>query len=250
MRLLSGMSSCKTDRRKTSLTFHRFANTVLNIITDIATTVLPLPVLRTLQLPKRQKMLLMVVFSLGFTTCVVSILRLHSLYIVSRTTDLSWDNPMPAIWSSTELNVAILCSCLPTLKGLISRIWPRLLSTGHTGQRSGAGPHPHHSLGHISSGHHGRQAQQQWEEELKYPGRVQAFYDVPSDPTSQQQQQRPTFLETDSDSSVPAANRIYVRKDFSSVEAATVEAGERDSSPTLTRGEDMRFMVRKPTYKV
>lgn len=184
----------------------------------------------------------MVVFGLGFTTCIVSILRLHSLYIVSRTDDLTWDNPMPAIWSSTELNVAILCSCLPTLKGLISRIWPRLLSTGHTGSNS----RPHtHSLGRVTG--NGRQAQQDWEQELKYPGRVQT-----NSPPQKQQQQRPTFLETDSDSSVPPANRIYVRKDFGAVEHSSVEAGmgERDSSSALAGGEDVRYVTRKPAYKV
>ena len=41
----------------------------------------------------------MAVFGLGFITCAISIVRLHSLYVVSRTNDLSWDNPMPAIWS-------------------------------------------------------------------------------------------------------------------------------------------------------
>lgn len=33
---------------------------------------------------------------------------------------------MAAIYSSTEVNVGILCSCLPTLKGGISYFFPRL----------------------------------------------------------------------------------------------------------------------------
>ena len=36
---------------------------------------------------------------------------------------------MAAILSSTEVNVGILCSCLPTLKGLVTRFFPRLFST-------------------------------------------------------------------------------------------------------------------------
>jgi hypothetical protein len=37
-----------------------------------------------------------------------------------------------AIWSTLELNIAIVCSCLGTLKPLISRFFPRLLSTTRT----------------------------------------------------------------------------------------------------------------------
>ena len=68
-----------------------------------------------------------------FSTCLISILRLQSLYVVSHTDDITWNNPLPAIWSSTEVNVGILCSCLPTLKGLISRFYPSLFASNvHT----------------------------------------------------------------------------------------------------------------------
>lgn len=221
----------------------RFANTILNIVTDIATTVLPLPVLRSLQLPKRQKILLMLVFGLGFTTCIISILRLHSLYVVSRTTDLSWDNPMPAIWSSTELNVAILCSCLPTLKGLISRVFPNLLSTGHTGTRSSR---PQQSSGpaRFAPGN-SHQAQQEWNDELKSPSyHMQAFHQGVRD------RQPPAFLDTDSESSLRTANRTQAPVDGALQKQVRSTVEERESTPTLTRGEDMRYMRRDPTYRV
>ena len=42
-----------------------FTNATLNIITDITICILPIPTLKALQLPKRQKYSLMVVFALG-----------------------------------------------------------------------------------------------------------------------------------------------------------------------------------------
>lgn len=39
---------------------YRFANTAVNILTDICTVILPLPVLKSLNLPKRQRSMLMV----------------------------------------------------------------------------------------------------------------------------------------------------------------------------------------------
>lgn len=100
-----------------------FANSGINIGTDILTAVLPLPMLKRLELPRRQRRALMIVFALGGFTCIVSILRLQSLYVISQSTDVSWDNPLAAIWSSVEANTAIICSCLPTLRC----IFPRLL---------------------------------------------------------------------------------------------------------------------------
>ncbi|TKA57293.1 hypothetical protein B0A55_11541 [Friedmanniomyces simplex] len=76
-----------------------FANAGINIVTDIATGVLPLPVFNSLELAKRQKYALMTVFALGGFTCIVSILRLQSLYVISKATDVSWNNPLAAIWS-------------------------------------------------------------------------------------------------------------------------------------------------------
>jgi len=41
-----------------------------------------------------------------------------------------------AIWSGIEINVAIACASLPTLKPLIGRIIPGILSNGSTRDRS------------------------------------------------------------------------------------------------------------------
>ena len=43
---------------------------------------------------------------------------------------------MAAIWSSLELNIGIMCSCLPTLKPYVVRIFPRFF-TSAKGSASG-----------------------------------------------------------------------------------------------------------------
>ncbi|EME88231.1 uncharacterized protein MYCFIDRAFT_110067, partial [Pseudocercospora fijiensis CIRAD86] len=93
-----------------------FVNSSLSIATDIATAVLPLPMINKLELPKRRKRALMLVFALGGFTCVISIIRLQSLYVIANTKDVSWNNGLAAIWSNVEMNTAILCSCLPTVR--------------------------------------------------------------------------------------------------------------------------------------
>lgn len=76
---------------------------------------LPMPVIRSLRLPLKQKLWLAIVFAFGLLVCAVSIPRLNSLYLGSKTTDPAWDYIGVAIWSSVKLNTAIICTCLSTL---------------------------------------------------------------------------------------------------------------------------------------
>lgn len=66
---------------------------------------------------------------------MVSILRLQSLVAVLRSDDIHWDLPLSAIWSCLEINTGIFCACVPVLKALATRLFPRLLGST-TGGRS------------------------------------------------------------------------------------------------------------------
>ncbi|KAL4780280.1 hypothetical protein BJX76DRAFT_338451 [Aspergillus varians] len=107
-----------------------FSNSGIHIFTDIILLVFPMPVLKKLQLPRRQKVALMGVFALGIFVLVTSILRLRSLLTISDSTDPTYDNPGAATWSAIECNVAIICACLPATRALISKLIPRIFSTG------------------------------------------------------------------------------------------------------------------------
>ncbi|EMC99726.1 hypothetical protein BAUCODRAFT_63880 [Baudoinia panamericana UAMH 10762] len=103
-----------------------FANAAVNIVTDIAIAILPLPLINQLNIAKRPKIALMCVFALGGFTCIVSILRLEAIYAVSKNfNDQSYNNSLPAVWSLLELDTGILCSCLPTLKALVAKALPK-----------------------------------------------------------------------------------------------------------------------------
>jgi hypothetical protein len=112
-----------------------FINAGINIATDIMIVIIPAPLIKRLQLSTRQKISLYLVFMVGLFICIVSILRLHSLYLATITTDPSWENVGVANWSAVELNTAISCACLPTLRPLIARFFPSLISSSR-GQSS------------------------------------------------------------------------------------------------------------------
>ncbi|OCL13370.1 hypothetical protein AOQ84DRAFT_283276, partial [Glonium stellatum] len=109
-----------------------FANAGINIVTDCTILILPMPFIKKLQIPKRQKITLMVILSIGTFTRLTSMLRLHALYVLSKSKDPTWDQPATAYWSAIGLNTAIICACVPVLRPLVSRISPHFLSANRT----------------------------------------------------------------------------------------------------------------------
>ncbi|KAL4804535.1 hypothetical protein BDV18DRAFT_32516 [Aspergillus unguis] len=107
-----------------------FSNSGIHIFTDVVLLLFPMPVLHSLQLPLRQKLALMSVFALGAFVLVTSCLRLHSLMVISDSTDSTYDNVGAAQWSAIECNVALICACLPATRAFLSKLIPRIFSSG------------------------------------------------------------------------------------------------------------------------
>src|ERR1051325_11666797 len=93
-----------------------------------------MPVLSALKLPRRQKYALVGVFALGFFVCIVSIIRLIALIDVvkKQAVDATYTSANMIYWTSVEVNAAISCACIMTLKPLIQKIFPSLLFPSRT----------------------------------------------------------------------------------------------------------------------
>ncbi|KAH7122366.1 hypothetical protein B0J11DRAFT_569185 [Dendryphion nanum] len=102
-----------------------FTNSTVNIVQDVLILLLPMPVLRKLEIPTAQKKALMLVFALGGLVCVISIIRLQSLVAISNSVDPTFDNMNAAILSAVETNVAIVTACLPFFRPFLSWVMPR-----------------------------------------------------------------------------------------------------------------------------
>ncbi|KAK7527128.1 uncharacterized protein IWZ02DRAFT_445447 [Phyllosticta citriasiana] len=129
-----------------------FTHAGINIFSDFLMILLPMPVLKSLKIHKRQKIALMAIFAFGSFGGVTAILRLKSLAKVSKSNDVTYDNRGALIWSTVECNVAIMCASLPSLKVLISRYFPRLLSTIGSGSHSNPNSGRYHSRSWRSRG--------------------------------------------------------------------------------------------------
>ncbi|KAK8088154.1 hypothetical protein PG997_003115 [Apiospora hydei] len=114
------------------------ANSVVNILTDLAMVVLPVLVVIDLQVNRKTKISLVLILSLGLFACAASVIRAVYAYSMtdpdySRRYDfLIWFKPDRR---SVELHAGILAASLPTLRPLFSKILKSSTTYGNTKQR-------------------------------------------------------------------------------------------------------------------
>ncbi|KAL5594391.1 hypothetical protein BROUX41_001326 [Berkeleyomyces rouxiae] len=113
----------------------------INVITDLAILLLPLPVLTGMKLPLRQKIVLVSTFLLGIFITIIDVVRLYFLQKAYQNVpeddstpgpfgpqlDLMWHGALAVTWSLVEVNLGIVWACIPTLKPLVIRILPMLV---------------------------------------------------------------------------------------------------------------------------
>ncbi|KAI0128995.1 putative integral membrane protein [Xylariales sp. AK1849] len=120
-----------------------------NIFNDLILLCIPAPFILTLQIEKKQRIILVSIFASGLFTTIVSIVRLKSLYdSMSRPAE---EQPITgvdiAMWSQLEINVAIMMGSVPSLKSFLSNVI--LKKPGHMSSSNG-GAYVEHS-GHSKS---------------------------------------------------------------------------------------------------
>lgn len=97
-----------------------------DISLDFLILLLPLPAITALHLPRKQKIILVALFGLGFFVCAVSVVRLLTVLIAANQGHYVQSGLWAVIWSAVEANVGITCASLLSLKPLLVKIFPRL----------------------------------------------------------------------------------------------------------------------------
>jgi hypothetical protein len=116
-------------------------NGVLNTATDVVVLIMPLPLIFQLKVSMGQKLALLPIFLLGIFCIIVSTLRMVVL-VGGFSTDSTWDIETH-LWSIVEMNVALICACLPAARLLLGRIFPKTfgnLSALNPRSHSGSNP--------------------------------------------------------------------------------------------------------------
>ncbi|KXX76574.1 hypothetical protein MMYC01_206655 [Madurella mycetomatis] len=103
----------------------------LNIVTDFLIFLLPLTVIHKIRAPRPQKIALCIIFLLAFSVCIISLTRavLLARDMDAVQQDVTWESATTANWNSFEINIAIICACLATLRPIVNRFFPTILSS-------------------------------------------------------------------------------------------------------------------------
>jgi hypothetical protein len=101
----------------------------INIILDTMVMILPLRHLARLNMSLKKKFMVMSMFSVGIFVIVISAIRLYSLVHFANTQNITWNYVDAGIWSLIEIDVSIVCGCMPAHRLLIAKAWPKFRTT-------------------------------------------------------------------------------------------------------------------------
>lgn len=121
-----------------------WSQAVISIALDLWMLALPLYVVSRLLLSWRKKAGVAIMFCVGTFVTIVSILRLQSLVHFAVSTNPTMDQREIIHWSNIEVNIALVCACLPSLRLLLGRFLPKLMDMSSKGgsrqNNSSSGP--------------------------------------------------------------------------------------------------------------
>ncbi|OCK91609.1 uncharacterized protein K441DRAFT_688848 [Cenococcum geophilum 1.58] len=120
-----------TITQKTCIDFRAafLAAAALNSFSDFLVFLWPARALWNIQLPVKQRVGLILVFAVGCIVCVAGICRMWYFEAYLNSHDPYWEAAILWPVTSTEINIGIVCGCLPGTKPLLSRLFPPLFST-------------------------------------------------------------------------------------------------------------------------
>jgi hypothetical protein len=110
-----------------------WANGSISIALDLWMIAIPLSQVRNLSLDWKKKAEVAFMFCVGLFVTVMSSLRLESLVTHDvHSPNATWVKREVAIWSTVEINVGIICACLPSIRTLLVFAFGRVPLIGST----------------------------------------------------------------------------------------------------------------------
>lgn len=133
-----------------------------NVIVDFVLVLMPLPYVWRLNTSIQQRLILAGMFALGFFICIVSIVRLTIVMSIEDSDQNATYNIRHfLLWSTVEINIGLVCACLPSMRHFLKMIGlNRLFSSirgssrntpGASGNPSSAAVRPSEASGKKSS---------------------------------------------------------------------------------------------------
>ncbi|KAH7160034.1 hypothetical protein B0J13DRAFT_119537 [Dactylonectria estremocensis] len=149
--LLAGPCNPLRKGSSTCIAKGAISHVVLNVATDIAIIILPLPTLWRLQMPFRQKVAAGGILTLGSAVLVASIARAPTVVALTPEADFTYKLAQSSVWSILEMNLGIVCCNIMRMKPFADRYFPSLTAAlgisaaGSSSQNAQQGAYSHAS---------------------------------------------------------------------------------------------------------
>ncbi|QSZ35268.1 hypothetical protein DSL72_008137 [Monilinia vaccinii-corymbosi] len=98
-----------------------FADCIISVVSDFTILLLPIPVIWGLQTRTMRKIGISAIFGAGILACSASVMRLYETIHLSRTQDTTYDLLPILLWSIVEIDIGIVCGCLPIVPSFIKK---------------------------------------------------------------------------------------------------------------------------------
>lgn len=103
----------------------------LSVVGDFYSTTLPLCLVHSLQMSRRQKTSLYCLFALGYLVVIAGIARTVFVnHVVNETYDQTWSYYDAILWVAVEFNVALICASAPALKPFVRKFLAEPVAPG------------------------------------------------------------------------------------------------------------------------
>lgn len=115
-----------------------YANSGFAVAQDLLLIILPICMLWNLNMNRRKKVLIALMFAVGSLGLVATFVRLSTLHVFGDLEDPTWDYVPVVYWTVVELAAGMICSCLPAIRILLERFFGVLQLSTHRSRASDA----------------------------------------------------------------------------------------------------------------
>ncbi|KAK7923985.1 hypothetical protein PG985_006039 [Apiospora marii] len=116
---------------------HLEAAGIINTVSDFILVFLPIRTVVGLKLPRKQRIIVLLLFSAGFLACIAGVFRVYftAISVNDPNFDRTWNSWANWIASVAELSLGIICASVPAIKPFFAYYLPVVIET--TRRRSG-----------------------------------------------------------------------------------------------------------------
>ncbi|KAK4203457.1 hypothetical protein QBC40DRAFT_24205 [Triangularia verruculosa] len=102
------------------------SSNILNMATDFMILLMPIWMLWDLRVGIRRKVGVVGILMAGGFVCGVSTMRMVTAWTGANQTDISWHYVTNLIWCIVEMDIGIVCACLPSLRAFFKQFFPNM----------------------------------------------------------------------------------------------------------------------------